>query len=408
MKVLIATSTFPLSENDGRPRFVYDLARALAQWCRVTVLAPHHPGAPHEEFLGPLKIVRFQYSWPARTQRLAYGFGMRENFRRSRLAKVQAPVYLAAFGYALRKLLRRDRFHLINSHWLVPQALGAALALGRRTSLAHVVTAHAGDVHLLEKMNLGRPLARLIAARTDMFLPVSRHVGRGLRNLVGTGPALAVQPMGVDYDRFSVTPEPSPVDLPFNGDFMLFIGRLVEKKGLICLLQALHLLKRQEVKAGLAVAGDGILQEPLRKRVKQWGLQDRVKFVGRIGHEALLHYLHGCKVVVIPSIVDGRGETDGMPTVLAEAMSAGCRVVASRVGGIPDILVEGYNGWLARPGDAQDLADKIRLALGHDQPDMAEHARRTARDLDWRRIARNYRNHFHVALDNRRKTRGWR
>ncbi len=398
MKVLIPTSTFPLSEDDGIPRFVYDLAKAISRSCHVTVLAPHAPGAPRKASVGDLTIRRFQYSWSARAQCLAYGDGMRQNLRTSISARIQVPGYLGALGLAVRACARREGFDVINSHWLVPQGLAVSAVLGKSSSVAHVITAHAGDLAFLEKMTAGKHVARFVANRSNLFLPVSAPLERKLRRLVRRPIQTAIQPMGVDCRRFDATPVAVTEQLPFNGDYLLFIGRLVEKKGLAYLLEALHLLPKGSGPMGLVVIGSGALQGQLEQTAIELGVRDRVMFMGRMGHEAITSYLRRCAALVLPSIVDSSGETEGMPTVLAEALSAGCKVVASRVGGIPDVLVDGRNGWLAAPGDAADLAVKLAAALTSADGDIQRNARQTARQLDWSCVAESYLAHYKDAL----------
>lgn len=365
------------------------------------VLAPHHPGVRRQESFGNLTVKRFQYSWPAGSQRLAYGHGMRENIRQSWMAKAQVPVYIASLCFAVGKLLRKKRFDVINSHWMVPQGLAVSLALKGFPEIAHVVTAHAGDVFLLQKMKAGKPVARYVAARTDMFLPVGSQVASTLNQMVGTQKPQAIQPMGVDHSVFSASPKQALSQLPFNGNFILFIGRLVEKKGLTYLLDALKLLFSQGFDVGLVVIGSGALKERMKAKAFQLGIQDRVLFMGTMGHESILPFLQSCKAVVIPSILDPSRETEGMPTVLAEALSFGCKVVASKVGGIPDVLIDGHNGWLAQPADAQDLADKLVIALGHCDGNVTNNARQSVRDLDWGCIAKRYNDFFRDAIKYR-------
>ncbi|MEJ2155148.1 MAG: glycosyltransferase [Desulfobacteraceae bacterium] len=404
MNVLIVTSTFPQREDDGMPRFVYDLAKAMSRQCRVTVLAPHAHGSPYREDAGQLTIRRFQYSWPARTQCLAYGNGMRQNARLSPVARMQIPAYMASLGWAVRTCLHRERFDVINSHWMVPQ--GLAVSLLRRWSAAsvHAVTIHAGDLFLLERMAMGRRLARYVASHSDVALPVATHLAQRLQLMVGGTLPMAVEPMGVDVDRFAAPPGEDPPRMPFDGKFILFVGRLVEKKGVAFLLEAMRLLPDALRDTGLVVIGSGVLASELRRRARQLGLEARVRFVGSMDHPKMIYYLRGCAVVAVPSIVDGAGETEGMPTVLVEALAAGCKVVASRVAGIPDILAEGYNGWMAEPANAVDLAAKLAAALDKNVGDIRRNARETALGLDWPCIADRYLNHFskHLAHPGRR------
>jgi glycosyltransferase involved in cell wall biosynthesis len=354
-----------------------------------------------QESFGSLTIKRFQYSWPAASQRLAYGYGMRQNIRQSWTAKAQVPVYMASLCFAVGKLLRKERFDVVNSHWMVPQGLVVSLALKGFPEVAHVVTAHAGDVFWLEKMKAGKSIARCVASRTDMFLPVGSHVASRLNEMVGTQKPQAVQPMGVDHAVFSASPDRALPQPPFNGNFILFIGRLVEKKGLSYLLEALKLLLSRGFDVGLVVIGSGLLKERMKAKAIELGTRERVLFMGTMGHASILTYLQSCKVVAMPSILDPSRETEGMPTVLAEALSMGCKVVASKVGDIPDVLTDGHNGWLARPADAKDLAGKLMIALGHCDGNMENNARQSVRNLDWGCVAERYGDFFRDAIKYR-------
>jgi glycosyltransferase involved in cell wall biosynthesis len=152
---------------------------------------------------------------------------------------------------------------------------------------------------------------------------------------------------------------------------------------------------------GMVVIGSGPLEAHLKHRAERLGIQDSVRFTGRLGHADLLTYLHGCRVVAIPSIVDSAGDTEGVPTVLSESLAAGCHVVATRVSGIPDVVSDGCNGWLADPGDPADLARALRRALLHQGRGVREKARQTAAEMDWLRIARCYRANFEIAIRQR-------
>ena len=120
-----------------------------------------------------------------------------------------------------------------------------------------------------------------------------------------------------------------------------------------------------------------------------------MRFVGRKGHAEIGRYLRGCRVAVVPSIVDRHGETEGMPTVVIEAMAAGARVVGSAVDGIPDVIRHGANGWLCRPADPAHLAAAVLRALDDPaQSPIAAGARETADRFDWPRVADRYREVF--------------
>jgi glycosyltransferase involved in cell wall biosynthesis len=208
--------------------------------------------------------------------------------------------------------------------------------------------------------------------------------------------------MGVDYARFSGGRGDCAGAMPFGGNFILCVGRLVEKKGMADLLGAVSLLAGDFPETGLVIIGRGPMETVLRERAAVLGIREKVIFTGRLGHPEICAYMHGCRAVAIPSIVDRAGETEGMPAVLAEALAAGCRVVATAVSGIPDILAHGANGWLAAPGHPADFAEKLGCALRHRGADLPERARKTAARLDWAEVARRYLAEFETAMKRRR------
>ena len=145
---------------------------------------------------------------------------------------------------------------------------------------------------------------------------------------------------------------------------------------------------RQHPQLGLVIIGGGPQESRLYQEVVQLGLKRWVQFVGGQAHQEVIRYFHNCRVAVVPSITDQIGRTEGMPAVIAEALAAGARVVASAVGGIPDIIQHAHNGWLCKEKDPHDLAQKILTALAepHDSP-VLQRAQETAALLDWSVVA---------------------
>jgi glycosyltransferase involved in cell wall biosynthesis len=184
--------------------------------------------------------------------------------------------------------------------------------------------------------------------------------------------------------------EPS-AEARFPAGYLLFIGRLSEKKGTIYAIRALPRLLERHPELGLVIIGYGELEDELRAEVKHLGVEPFVVFAGRKTHEEIGRYLRSCRVAVVPSIVDSRGETEGMPTVVVEALASGTRVVGSRVDGIPDVIRHRENGWLCREKDPEDLADQILLALDEpDDSDVGRNSAATADGLDWSAVASHY------------------
>lgn len=151
---------------------------------------------------------------------------------------------------------------------------------------------------------------------------------------------------------------PPGIDLPLEegkeGDYLLFIGRLVGTKGLPYLIKAM-----QEVETKLMVVGDGPERVRLESMVRSAGLEDRVTFTGRVSEERKKELLSNCKMFIMPSLFESYG------LAVAEAMSWGKPVIASRVGGLPEVVGDG--GSLVSPRDSLALADAINGLLRDDE-----------------------------------------
>lgn len=392
MRVLVATSTFPLHPDDGGPRFALDFCQALLRHVSVTVVAPAAPGAEARERWGDLEIRRFAYFLPRDRQCLAYGDGIAENLRRSPLARLQVPCFLAAEARAVRALARELKSDVVHSHGILPQGLAAAWARGRERRFAHVTTLHGGDSYWLPWLPGSRALTEWICARSDAVLAVANNVRENLDRVLGRPSGARVLPIGVDTAYFR-SPTANRVEAPFPGGFLLFVGRFVAQKGLDVLLRALPRVRERHPGLGLVALGDGPLASELRRAARELGLDPWVRFEGRVDRARVAAHLQACRAAIVPSIVDRRGRAEGLPSAALEALAAGARLVATDAGGVSDRVVHGRNGWLALAGDPTDLAAKVLLALDSPvPPGVAE----SADALDWARVAER-----HVAIYER-------
>jgi len=169
---------------------------------------------------------------------------------------------------------------------------------------------------------------------------------------------------------------------------VLFIGRLTEIKGLGVLLKAMEGLDGLQ----LIVAGDGETRDELERMARQLSLNAR--FIGRVGASERQYLLSTCDAVVIPSTVLADGRSEGTPVVCLEAMAAGRVVIASKVGGLAELICDGENGLLFEQGDHQMLKEKLMLALSDDslRQRISENAQHAVAAYDWSRIGLRFAN----------------
>lgn len=399
-RVLLTTSTFPNSDDDRvTARFVLDLARHLSAHLRVMVLAPAAPETELRETWDGVTVIRFRYFAPARLQMVTGGEGMLATVRGSILARLQLPLLMAAQWAAIPRIVRRERIDLVNSHWIVPQGLNGAL-WRRRLALPHVVTAHAADVAFLGRFAGGRMMARFIFDRTDLFLPVSRDLATRTEALVGRAIPHRVIPMGASAGLFQPTGPSVELRRSPEERTVLFVGKLVPKKGVCVLLEALGRLRMTDVAVRLVLVGGGPLEGQVQAQITRLGLNAVVDRVGWVKNDQLPEWYRGADAVCIPSTRDEHGETEGTPVVLQEALASGAVVVASNLSGIPEVIRDGVNGWLAPPGNAEELARVLYRAVSMSGPDrtrMQQAGRETALGHTWERVAERYMDSFREA-----------
>ncbi|MCZ7582750.1 MAG: glycosyltransferase [Deltaproteobacteria bacterium] len=379
------TTTFPRRDNDPVPaRFVLDLCVALRDEFDVTVLAPHDPDAAFAETLEGVGVRRFAYFVPRSAQFLCDGRGILPNIRTGPLGKAQAPALVLAQRFAVARLLRERRFDLVHSHWLVPSGWNTA-TVARRARVPHIHTLHSSDLHLLRRVPGGRGIVERILASTHALFVVSSYLKKLLEELVRRPVEATVLPMGVWAPKEASAAEHVP------SAKLLYVGKLIEVKGVTHFLHAMPHVIARVPNATLDVVGGGDLSVPLQREARELGIGHAVRFHGALPNKALAPFYAEADAVVVPSIVTPRGETEGMPVVILEALASGCPVVASNVGSLSDAIADGVNGFLANPADPADLADKIVQVLTHADPAaLRRAARASGLRYDWKQIAGAY------------------
>lgn len=384
MRILHIVTAFPRSPNDViTPWLVELLQRLKAKGHEVEVLTSAYRGGGNRVFEG-IPVHRFRY-FPARWEDLTHDEAVPDRMRRSVRHKLAAVCYVAAGTMAAWRLARRRRYDVVHVHWAMPHALfGWAV---RAASGARMVTTFYGVELRWTKTALGPLQALLIrAARTsDAAVAISHHTADEVRRLAGVD--AQVIPYGVGLPP-GVGAEAARAQAagPFT---VLFVGRLVERKGVDVLLDAAaRLAPRHDLR--LVIVGDGPERERLETHAANRGLGGKVQFRGRISPAELERAYASAQVCVLPAVVDRRGDTEGLGVVLLEAMSCGVPVIGSDIGGITDIIAEGVTGLLVAPGDPGALAAAIERLVR--DPELARRLgesgyRRVQEEFSWEAIA---------------------
>jgi len=390
-RLLVLTSTYPRWTDDPTtPAFVHELARRLVARFDVHLLAPHFPGASCHEVLDGVHVHRYRYA-PEQWERLAYEGGILTRLRRNPWLALMVPALLISQWLATKRL-QRDA-HVVHAHWVLPQGLLAVL--GRRIPV--LCTAHGGDLFGLQSILSGW-LKRWTLRHVSRLTVVSRALAEeALRNGIEPERVL-VAPMGVDLQGTFIPGDPAEQDVPT----LLFVGRLVAKKGVATLIEALPAIRQRHPDARLRVVGDGPERERLEDLARHLEIANAVDFVGAIANRDLPEIFRAAEVVVFPSVIAEDGDREGFGLVAVEALGCACAVVGSDLPAMQEYLRDGETGLVTRAGDANALAGAVSDLL--DDPTLRQRLGEAGRRYvveryDWTAVASGYADQLEGLID---------
>jgi glycosyltransferase involved in cell wall biosynthesis len=404
LRILFLTQTYPRFAADVAGPFIREIARGLTRLGdRVTVLAPHARGVAQAWNDDGVEVRTFRYA-PERWEVLGYGRSLEADEGVRAGAGLVAPLYALAARAATRRELRRGRatnaaYDWIHAHWIVPNAV----LLGRlSTPLA--IGLHGSDVFLAERGGL-RPFVRRALGRARALTGCSGELVD--RVMAVGGGALAperarVIPYGVDVERFA---PPTAGDagragrgawrdrfgIPDEACLLGTVGRMATKKGFHVLVAALPELLARHPTAHVVLAGGGDRLEEFRRALAPHAA--RVHFPGVVLQDVLPDLYRAMDAFVLPAVHDRRGNVDGLPNVILEAMATGLPVVASGISGIPLAVEDGRTGRLVAEGDAAELVEALDEVLGSAERRRAWGAsgrEKVVRELTWDAVAGSY------------------
>lgn len=384
--LLVLASTYPRWHGDPEPGFVHDLCRRLTDRFDVIALVPDAPGADPNGLFDGVEVIRYRYA-PRRLQTLVNGGGIAANLQRHAWKWLLVPGFLLGQYLAARRLLGQRRIDVIHAHWLLPQGL-VGWRLRKHTNTPYLVTSHGGDLFGLR----GRALTILkqrVAASSSAMTVVSSAMRDEAGRIGLHAPHIEVLPMGVDMrERFVLNPEQ-----PRARNELLFVGRLVAKKGLCHLLDALPTVLAQNPDVELRIAGFGPEEAALRAQARRLGIAAQVHFLGAMAQAELPALYRRASLFVAPFVRDAHGDQEGLPVVLMEAIGCGCPVLVGEVAGIHDLLGGASAEVCINPEDTAALAAAIIKTL--DAPEQALVRAQAMREaaaqwIDWQPIAEGY------------------
>lgn len=396
LKVLLFSNLYPTPQVPTRGIFNLHSFQALSRYCETRIVVP--------------------LSWWTRGKRPRSWVRCQENTSTGITAYYspyfslpgQQALHARGMYSSLRPLMRRLHrefpFDVILASWAYPDAAAAA-HFAKEFGCPLVSMIMGSDLNELTRFPSLRIQIRSALEASERVICVSGALKERAVELGIDADKVIVQHNGVDGERFRIRPPEEIKDLrerlglPLDRPVICYVGNFKPEKGVEVLIEAMgELNRRGRTEILLALVGSGPLEEGMRDRVKRLGIEDQVRFCGRRTHEEIPDWMAVGDLFCLPSF------REGCPNVILEALASGKPVVASAVGGVPELIRDGDNGnpvdeprnnerdeeskvWLRAngvlvpSGDPSALASGVELALSRDWNSDVQ--RSTVEFLSW-------------------------
>jgi len=399
MKVLVIGSVYPRFQEDAEvPWLRTSIAHLKKAGVEIQVLAPAYKGLKSHDIDGT-HVNRFRYA-PASWEILTHEEGAPSKMASKPWLQLLAIPYIINGFFQCIRICRKWRPDVIHAHWPFPHAY-IALGAAKLYKIPLVLNFHGAELLLIRKKKWVKPLLKFAIGQAQAIFANSSFTAgkiKALRNVdvewspYGTTLEGASLPLAPAADAASATPssggtppkgghahisaealsgqrpqrpEPHAINNKFK---ILFVGRHIERKGICYLIEAAKYLPRDKFE--IRIVGVGDLTEQLKQQAALLDERRETKdertqsasiiFTGKLSPEDLANEYKTANVFTLPAIVDHKGDTEGLGVVLIEAMELGLPIVASNVGGIPDVVVDGESGILVPEKDPAALADAFK------------------------------------------------
>lgn len=377
-KVLVLTSSFD---------FVYELATKLTNEYEIFFLAPAQRGSLSFEISDDIKIYRHKQFFINNID-LAYGNGIYENLNKNKLKYLMLPFYFFFQILMLKKIIKQEKIKVVHAHWILPNALIAVLCKKIfRSDFKILATIHGSDFWGFNNKT-GNLLKKYALKNIDSLTVVSNAIKKSLIEN-GYKKEVYVYPMGLDTTLFSPTKRDQKLreDLKMKGLFLLFVGRIVEQKGIRLLIQSMPTVIKEFPDAKLVVIGDGNLRNGMEELTRELKIAENVIFTGSLSHAELPRYFASADLFIMPSFSEGFG------LVIIEAMSCKTIAVTTNLEVVHDIISDNKTGFFFEKISKQAIAEKITYILQNKKnfENIREKGRQSVIEkFDWDIVRNNY------------------
>jgi len=245
--------------------------------------------------------------------------------------------------------------------------------------IPYIVYCRGSDVYFPWKFK--KIISKMVFNSADAIIALTDDMRNELKKYCKKD--IIVIPNGIDLEKFKGFSKQAVRDkfkIHFNKKVILFVGNLRSVKGIDYLIGAMNSIKEKVPEAVLLLVGDGEQKKELEEMVKHLNLEENIIFSGKVLNKYIPEYMSASDIFVLPSL------SEGFPMVILEAMASGLPIVATKVGGIPEVVKDGENGLLVEPKNSKQIAEKVLLLLENNElrEKISNNNIEKAKEYSWR------------------------
>jgi glycosyltransferase involved in cell wall biosynthesis len=373
LKVLIVTTAFPRWEGDSRAPFILEAARAIRKFiASVSVIAMHSPGSKQHEFFDSIKINRPKYFFEKWEILQKESGGIPIMWKKYPFSRILILPLL--FTHMIATIKHSKHYDVIHANWTLA---GLAVWFGKPFhNKPFLVTIQGSDIYQATRIPLVRFITKVMLKKADHVIALSRSLADEIITLGIPFNKISIVPNGVDIEKFFPSTE-------VRKPVILFVGSLIERKGIRFLIEAMPNILLRFPEYQLIIIGEGPDYHKLNHLSQELNINKNIKFVGQKPQNEISEWMRRAKVFVLPSTEEGLG------VVLLEAIASGTPCVGTRIGGIRDVIPPEV-GILVPPKDPLSIGKAITSLIeeGNLWENMSLSARERAENIyNWDKIA---------------------
>lgn len=395
INVLTYTNLYPNNINPNFAVFVKERAQHIKDFVNLRVVAP-------VPYFPPINICPTWYQY---SQIVKYRIQDEIKIFHPRFF-ITPKILMSMYGYFmyysvigfLRKMKKGFDFDLIDAQYAYPDGF-AALLVAKRLKVPITLTVRGSDINYFTTLPKIRERIIFTLKNVDKIISVSQALKDTIVQLDIPETKVVVIQNGVDTTMFHpINNSRNDLGLPKNRKIILSVGNVIKTKGHHLIIKALSIIRKKDPQKQLPhliIIGDGNYKTKLIKLIKELDLKDYVTFTGRLQHNTIIKWYNACDIFCLASY------HEGLPNVLREAMACGKPVVATNVGGIPEIITSDDYGFLVSELDPGKIALTLNNALNKkwDTKKIITYAS----SMDWKSSSKKLNTVFQSVVDARKE-----